>query len=639
MNLSGYFRFINQYRSKLTIAVLTALSAVLLAWSAALCLAGGIFRSLPERPEKFTIYVSSAAQGSPKNPSNGVAVACLIVDGSRLRAKDMQLNGTWQHGWGVNLYHPNNGEPASISFSAMSAAVLLDRTGACGHLSISGEAGRIWKDSCPRRPRHYQRFAAVDLPVPAKSSLWACAMWLAVFLAIAAAVRPWDTDQRMTLWLLIYLLALHLLFWSTQAVGVYSDSLNQLLTLRLNAAGVPAYFPPGYPLLVGAGHLISAAVTGSIVTFLQHLMMIIAIWWCFHLVRRCLGAQLAFLAALATGAALPTLALPQGIMSENVALFGMAGSLYYALLCRDRGRLYYAAISGLLLGWAGLARLLSPLAAGLPAVLVLMSSKDTGTAGIRRFSAVFAVVVFVLALPITWFGVRSGHFTLSSGTGYYMYTRIAMDAGLFDANAPATARFLRLIAPLQPQGHWHWEIGPILAKKGLNWRQINSMLQRVAWEGIRHAPMRYIIGSLRQAWTQYFADPSPLIPWAADTVPYTRELDSPPILGNRANSLLWREELQEGFADAWVYIPWLALAAFVLPPFLDEGMIFLALALIPFGYTVSTAFGGMLLSRFNAAIIPFMICLAAGPFAAVPRLLQTLDVAARLRAAERRTTD
>ena len=120
-----------------------------------------------------------------------------------------------------------------------------------------------------------------------------------------------------------------------------TDSLKQLPSLKANILqGAPAYFPPGYPMLVGLAYLISRTLTGLVITMLQHVMMIATIWWCYRLLERSAGTTVSFATALIIGAAAPTLVLPQGILlSENVALFGMAGTLYFAFNYRETGRL------------------------------------------------------------------------------------------------------------------------------------------------------------------------------------------------------------------------------------------------------------------------------------------------------------
>lgn len=141
-----------------------------------------------------------------------------------------------------------------------------------------------------------------------------------------------------TAFLLIYLSVLHLLVWLTQFVGITNDSFWQLPTLGQIAQGIPAYFPPGYPLLVGLGYLISGAKAGLVIALIQHVMMIATILWCFWLLERCVGALIACGTILVLGLAAPTLFTPQAILSENVALFGMAGTLYFAVRYRDRGK-------------------------------------------------------------------------------------------------------------------------------------------------------------------------------------------------------------------------------------------------------------------------------------------------------------
>ena len=347
----------------LAIALLTAASAIFLAWSASLCLRVPPYQAA-RGVQRFTIVVSGSAK---KVPDNGTLITRLLADGKALRGEDAELKGDWVSYWDRTLSHPNTTEPASISFNARSAVVLFDRLNHCGHLSISGPDGTIWKDTlkdCDRGGR-YRRFLAVDLPAPARRPHWSLVVWLAAFLILAAVTQSWTSRRRLEVWLLIYLAVLHLLFWSTQPVGLLTDSLKQLPTLKANILlGAPAYFPPGYPMLVGLAYLISRTRTGSVITMLQHVMMIATIWWCYRLLRRSAGTTVSFATALVIGAAAPTLVLPQGILSENVALFGMAGTLYFAFNYRETGRLRDGIFAGFLLAWATLARVV-PLAAGL----------------------------------------------------------------------------------------------------------------------------------------------------------------------------------------------------------------------------------------------------------------------------------
>ena len=68
-------------------------------------------------------------------------------------------------------------------------------------------------------------------------------------------------------------------------------------------------------------------------------------------------------------------------------------------------------------------------------------------------------------------------------------------------------------------------------------------------------------------------------------------------------------------------VPWITLAGLASLPFLRQKLVFLSLALIPLGYMVCTNFGEFLLPRHKVANIPFVFCLAAGPFEVVARLL------------------
>jgi Dolichyl-phosphate-mannose-protein mannosyltransferase len=611
----------------LAIALLTAASAIFLAWSASLCLRVPPYQAA-RRVQRFTIVVSGSAK---KVPDNGTLVTRLLVDGKALRGRDAELTGDWVSYWDRTLSHPNTTEPASISFNARSAIVLFDRLNHCGHLSISGPDGTIWQDTskdCDRGGR-YRRFLAVDLPAPAPRPHWSLVVWLAAFLILAAVTQPWTSRRRLEVWLLIYLAVLHLLFWSTQPVGLLTDSLKQLPTLKANVLlGTPAYFPPGYPMLVGLAYLISRTLTGSVITMLQHVMMIATIWWCYRLLERSAGTTVSFATALVIGAAAPTLVLPQGLMSENVALFGMAGTLYFAFNYRETGRLRDGIFAGFLLAWATLARVV-PFAAGVLSVLAIMIGAEPRAAGLRKFGAVVALVMVVLAVPILWFGIRSDNFALSNSVGRHLYNRVVADQYLLDRQASATSNLLKSIAPLDPYGVPHWKIQQLLKKKGLTDDQIETLMKQTSLESIHRAPWKYVRYSLQQTWIQYFLDPIAFMPYASTPFEYDAELESSPPLGACVNSLLWRVHLERAFDAAWRYVAWIALASIPLVPLLEERGTFLAFALTPAGYIFSTALVEYLLSRYNAAIVPFVFVLAGGAFAAMIRLFARLYESAR----------
>jgi hypothetical protein len=563
--------------------------------------------------QRLTIAISGSADESG---NNATLITRLLADGKALRADNIATSGSWISYWDRTLSHPNTREPASISFNASSAAVMFDRLGHCGYLSISGPGRLIWRDNCDTRGDRI----AVDLPSPMRKPGASFVLCLAVFLALAGTIRPWTARRRADIWLLIHLGVVHLLFWATQPVGLLHDSLKQLPTLDANLLGAAGYFPPGYPILVGVGHLVWPTRVGSAVAMVQHAMMVAAIWWCYRLLERSAGTTISFAAALVTGAAAPALIVPQGLLSENVALFGMTGGLYFAARYRQSARLRDGAVSGLMLGWAALARIV-PLAAGLPALfVVLIYGESARGVAMRRCATVLTLFSITMAAPILWFGAKSGHFTLSNAAGFHLYNRVIADQGLLDPNTPAASRLLALIAPANPDGEPHWKIAPMLGKKGLSYAEAEELMRRAALEGIRRSPWKYIGYSFRQAWNQYFLNPDVFMPYASNPFDYPGELESPPPLGVSADSLLWRQRLEDAFEIAWRYVPWLGLASLPLIPWLEEQAIFMALAIMPAGYIVATAFVEYLLSRYNAAIVPFIFMLAGGAIAGVIRV-------------------
>jgi hypothetical protein len=572
-----------------------------------------VFRSPLNEAQILTLSVSGSTL-----KDNQTGIDSIVGDGSTLSMNQLKLEGLWHPQ--ASLLHPNTVESASVSFKAKTAVVLLSTYWHCGHLSLGTQAGEEWKDSCHR---HHDDFAAVELPVvhQPRRSLFA---WLAVFLAGGIVIQPWRNGRRLTCWLIVYLLVLHFLVWATQWVGIATDSSAQLESLRVNAVGWPGVWPPGYPPLVGIGYLVSAKSAGAVVTFMQHCMMVATIWWCFRLLQRCTDTPLAFVTALVMGAAAPVLFLPQEIMSETAALFAVVGTLYFAVAYRDRGRLRDAALSGALLGWAGLLRV-APLTAEAPAIFLLMIGSKGFAVGFKRAAAVVAIALLFLILPALWFQARSGWFALVICTGAQEYDRVVVQQGLLDPRAPATSRFLRLIGNTNPRTAWY-ELLPVLQKKGLTWTEFSPLMEDVSLEGIRMAPWRYIGYSFKQALIQFFDDPSwwlmrqwrSFVPWWSPVVPdNVKTLDSAPMLGIHARSLLWRHKLEWQFHEAWSFFPWLALAGVISSLFLRDRLVFLCLAIIVFGYALSAAFAELELPRLNLMTIPLYLCLATGPFAAV----------------------
>jgi hypothetical protein len=635
---------------QLAIGLLTLASAIFLAWSADLCVGGASLRHRPQLPRRWTISVS----GSTLASEDEVSVIRLFIDGRRAQAADLEVKGDWQPGldwpapfedrdpalrsgswkwwtdspgWRARWNHRDTAKPASIAFSAASAAILFDRREHCGLLSISDETGRVWQDSCPGPRSRYRRYAAVDLPMPVVPSRWMLALWLITFLLVVAAIRPWAGHRRLELWLIVYLAILQFLAWSTQDSGIVYDSLIEMPTIGQWAMGYPGYMPPGYPLLVAFGYLVSRTDTGSVITFVQHVMMIVSIWWCVRLVGRSLGTLAGFLAGLATGAAAAVLFLPQTLQSENVAVFAMAGTLYFALRYRDRGRTADMVLSGVLLAWGGMARI-APFAADVSAIFVVMLGTRPMVTGFRRFGAIIAVVVALLAVPIAWFGAKSGHMTLSSSVGHHLYDRVVSIQGLLDQTGPSTSRFIQLLAPLTAKDATDIRLAPgrhpdfehVLKSKGLDYWDVEALMKGVALEGIRKAPWAFIGFSLRQAWTQYFDDPTPMLSWWAVPPVYPEELESKPPFGVRANSLLWRFELDEQFAALWTFVPWLAIAGLAVMPTMRERLIFVAIAMIPLGYVLALGFLEVEVPRYTVATIPFVFALASGPFSAMFKL-------------------
>jgi hypothetical protein len=211
-----------------------------------------------------------------------------------------------------------------------------------------------------------------------------------------------------------------------------------------------------------------------------------------------------------------------------------------------------------------------------------------------------------------------------------LYDRVVSGQGLINQTAPATERFIALSAPFTVReltdirfapGR-HDDLQNNLIVKGLDYWDVDEMMRAVAYEGIRTAPLAFITFSFHEAWTQYFDDPTPMLAWWSIPPAYPPELESGPILGVRAGSLLWRELLGQQFAVIWKWVPWIALIGVVLVPLMHERLILLGIVLLPSGYLLSLAFLELEVPRYTAAVVPFVFAVAAVAPAATLGLLQ-----------------
>jgi hypothetical protein len=439
---------------------------------------------------------------------------------------------------------------------------------------------------------------------------------LLLILALMVIWQPWRTSYSLEAWVIAQLVALHVLAWMVIGIGSNNDTPGYFDGIALLARGQSNYFPPGYPLFLAPWTLLFPHWTGILATGTQHVCMVLSLVWLRRIAVSFLGEDLATLGLLVAGSAAPSLFLPQMILSENVALVGMAGSLWFASRSRHDRTLRHDVTSGLFAGMAGLARVV-PLAAIVVPILLIHYSRVDRRSSIERSARVLGVAASIILLVATWNLVRGGSFSISTGTGLHLYNRVVTEQGLLDPDAPQTARLLALLGDRPLAGVPHWEIVEALEGRGLSWDEASQLMGDVAVAGIRHDPLAFELYALRLAWREYEAVPA-LELWATGDQPIA-SLESPFPSGWQSSSIAWLRQAERGFALVWPLILWMPLAGLLLLPLLQSRATFLAVLAVPFGYLLATAHVEYFLARFIVAVLPFALVLTPAPFAALGR--------------------
>ena len=564
----------------------TLASVLFLAWSLHRCLGPLVADPEPVLTSHFEIGPAQPAGGLPAEAP--FEVHGLLVDGRCWQWRWVQKHGGWRErgpAYSPSLVLERPGPDPRLGFRGKRAVVLFPS-------QVRPETVAVARDGVPcavtGEPLAGGRSSmwASDLPPHAggAGSVW---FWSLGSLVLAAfLVAPWRSARRAETWLVLHAGLLHLLVWGTQAVGFNHDSVGYASCLADNLRGSPAAFPPGYPLLMRAAGAIPWLGDGSAICLVQHVCMVVALVWLLRLLRGPLGETVAWCAVVAVSVMAPALFLPQAIMSENLALSGMAGALWFATVAARRGGGWALACAGLLAGWAGLARIV-PLAAALPAFFVLLWTRPARR-GLRNAGVASAVALGVVAAPIAWFGLHGEPANLTTTTGGHLFNRVVTCQRVFVEELPEGRR-LRSLLGKDPRGIPHWDVSAALAERGLSPAESDALLAAVAVAGIRSDPLGYVLFSVTQTWDQLFAEPSPLVMAWRESEWEDLSLATAPPLGVTSAALAWRSVVEQWFRAIWPAVCWLALAGIVAALFLPERKNLLAIAWVSAAYLGSTA--------------------------------------------------
>jgi Dolichyl-phosphate-mannose-protein mannosyltransferase len=593
-------------------------SCVFLAWSVQRSTSGLVVGDAEER--SYVISVPAHASRNPAAEGNDIWLLDVVADGRRLPLGRLDRTGSWEErDWA--LVHRDDGRAATISFRGRGVVVafLASRWSGVVHVG-SPEGDESALDLFHRQAAEttYAELANGRLVSYTKDEdeNYLRALWM-LALALLAAVfwRPWRSSTSLDKWAIAHVAFLHLVVWITQGVGYNSDTPGYMEGAHQFAAGMAAYFPPGYSLFLAPWQALFPKATGLAVTACQHVLMVLTLVGLARMSRACLSRDWAAAALLLAGSLSPTLFLPQAIFSENIALFGMAGALYLVWSGGTNGSARRDVAAGVLAGWAALARVVPFAAIAAPVLILFISHHRVSGRAILRTVRVLSAAAAVVVVAGGWIWHKSGTFAVANSQGFHLYNRAVTEQNLLNRDGSATQRFLALMDHRPLHGLPHWHVTPVLEKKGLAYEEMGRLMGDVAWEGIESRPGAFFIHSIGMVAREYRANPLPELPlWASRTLPVP-ELENEPVLGIHSGSMLWRRDQDRLFATLRPALSLAPILGVVVLPWLAGRLVYLALFVLPVGYLSAAALMEYFSARYVVCVLPFMLILAPTPVA------------------------
>src|SRR3990172_2752367 len=564
----------------------------------------------------FVVHVQGKETAHPAAPDREVHLDALIVGGRRLRFDSLERSGSWEpvekSVWGALMYRESS-KPALLTFQASSFVTVFWIGRGSGVVRVERDGTEAQVADLDTLQGWGGRTVVESPAVP--PSLVVFVVALVLLAGCAWVFGPVRAGHSSVPWLIFFLSVLHILFWASQCVGTYTDSVGYLQTVSMILRGFPGYFPPGYPALLGLVGAVSGESLGRWVTLIQHGMVVVGSLWIYLLLRRIVREEAALLGAILAGALTPSLTMAQAVMSETPTLFAMVGAVYFAVRSAESGRLLFAILAGVLTGWAGTLRVI-PLAALLPSICIvylLPSAKRR----LRHVGVTVVLTAVVVLLPMLWCWYKSGSFMLANSSGFHLFDLVVAEQKLLDEDGPVTRIFLTLLEGKDPRGMPQWEITALAGLRTLGYDQVELLLRKVSLEAIRQDPWGFVLFTPPLAWKELLGDPMNWIPaWGTTTAVHPR-LESPTPLPFTASGLSWRWTLERADRVLWPIICWTAVAGTLLGMLFPQRILILALAWVPAGYLLSTAALEMYVPRYHTAIIPFVAALSMVPLGLV----------------------
>ncbi|MCC6930619.1 MAG: glycosyltransferase family 39 protein [Gemmatimonadaceae bacterium] len=575
--------------------------------------------SVTEAPWGHFVVTAVPTTPSPDSTEPGapgaLRVGTLVVDGRRIRLDELESRVGWQ------VVEMENFQATTLVPLADAASSVLEFDGSHFLLQLQGLP---W-DGDIRVARDGVELSSTSLSTlddsllleapPTAPSWWIFGVTLLALGWLTWALGAWRVGGRTAPWLLAMLAAHHLVFWATQAIGVEDDTPGYLESLAALREGVAAYFPPGYPLLLGFAQSLSGERFGLLVTLLQHVMIVAGAIWTYGILRRVVDEELALLGALLTGLLVPVVTAAQTILSESATLAAMIGACHFAIRSAESSGLLAPIASGLLLGWGGLLRVV-PLGAVAPAMVALQLRAPRRY---RQLAVAFGVSGLVVVAPMAWNWARSGTTQLTYSAGLHLYNRAVTEGDIVAADAAATRRLLSMLGDDDPRSMEWWHVTTHPAFSTMSEPEVSRLLYEVSIESIRSNPWRFAAGIPPLAWREFVADASEEdVPWG--TTRWESPAESSPVLRNTASGLGWRVSQRTSYLALWWPLCALAVLGAIVGYRVAPATFVGAFTWVPLSYLLASASLDEFTARHNIELVPFVVVLAMLAVQAIPRL-------------------
>jgi len=552
-------------------------------------------------------HIALEAVGSGTGSESHLWIDTIIVDGQRLKWDATDHLEGWRFvdrgGIFPLLQFEQTSGRSVLSFPCRRFVAILKPNHWSGSLRVLGNGAL--EQIFDIQDSNEETVMLADPPAPESAVLLIGAV--VFFGALAWWLGPIYLNRRGNVWLILFLSAAHLLYWAASPVGTNGDSSGYFGSIAtIFASGLPSYFPPGYPALLGILDGLAGPLLGSWITLLQHAMSVFTAFWLYLLLRRIVSEGAALLGGVLVGALIPVFTTSQSVLAETPTCFAMMGAVYFATRSRDTGRLSMAVAAGLFLGWSGTLRVV-PLVGLAPAVCAVLLW-GAGAKYHRQLAVLAGAAIVVMISPIVWFGVRTGRPALATSSGLHLYNRVLSEQKLIDEAGPATRKLRSLLAGKDPRAD-HWIVREQPGVRELGYKEQERLFRAVALEGIAKDRLGYAWYTLRLAWRDYVAPTGWVPTWYESPDPTPDLEDSPPVPFS-ASGLSWRWSQEELQATIWPILCWLALAGTLLGLVHPQRAIVAALACIPIGYLLASGAVEYFSPRYNAAIEPFVPALA-----------------------------